>query len=515
MSEGGGSPDVSALVEALDARARQAGNEGAATLVRGVIGSLSETLTQIDDRLDRLEGSIAGGSRNDQQLLDAVHTSLVSLNGRLARLEEAFVQALEESGDGAVAVVEQVREAITELLPASMPEPAQPPPPPEPVDLGPMMAALAQVSERMSALEQRETPVPVIPPFPDPVDLEPVVDRLRVLDGRLASIEARPEPAPPEVPVPEPIDLAPVLADGLAPVLARLAQLEEQMQRLADAPAPSVEAVSDPEVNARLDEVIEVVRRDDLSTRLVSAVEERMNAAVRAVTDRIGSANSDIAALRDQRESVQRRLDDLGGALTALRVESDKGSDRAAAHDAAIERLHAEVKEGANRWPAVQAAQAESQRLVADLASGVAGLRPMIEEQRTAIEAQQQSTAELLRAVEAVSERLQTLDNRVAAGAEASAADDRDRVTTGELHEFETRMAEAVRREAELLTQRVASLAVGVEATRAMCEQLAEAAEQSLGRKAGEVGRRLAQDFGLRSRRNTRDRGDRGLGPGY
>ena len=71
-----------------------------------------------------------------------------------------------------------------------------------------------------------------------------------------------------------------------------------------------------------------------------------------------------------------------------------------------------------------------------------------------------------------------------------------------DLDEVLDRLDHAVRREAELLTQRVAALAVGVEASRVLLEQHLQDTENSLGRKAGEVTRRLAADFGIRSRRS-------------
>jgi len=83
--------------------------------------------------------------------------------------------------------------------------------------------------------------------------------------------------------------------------------------------------------------------------------------------------------------------------------------------------------------------------------------------------------------------------------------------------ELADEVKEALRREAELLTQRVAALAVGVEASRALLEQHVEETENSLGRKATEVTRRLASDLGLRARRGQPGGGRRDprqLGPG-
>lgn len=627
MSDGSQtSSDVSALVEALDARARQAGNDGAATLVRGVLGSLSESLTVLDERLDRIEASVAAGD-GGRQAIDAVQQNLSALNGRLARLEEAFVQALEESGEGAVAVVDQVRAAVADALPAigdlgaspairsgfsslgerlddldqairqqrefvgerltaienapiEVPLPPFPDPPDlepllsaiqsvearvraieggagraEPVDLAPVLGAVEGLAERLQRLEEREPPAVEIPPFPtppdppdlgpivesirrvdervagvetlvttiesrpvpepvaprpapEPVDFEPVIDRLRVLDGRLAALEARPEPVMPEIPVPEPVDVRPAMVDSLAPVLARITQLDEQVQRLADAPAPTLEPVADPAVLEKLAALEALLQRDQASTRLISAVEERVNAAVRTISDKIGSTGSDIASLRDQRDQVGRRLDEVAGAMTALRVEVEKAEGRSERHDERIDALASEIRETASRWPAVQSAQSEVQRVVADLSGAVAGLRPLLEEQRASVDRLKGIIAEVVAAMSTIDGRMQTLADR------PEAAPPTDFVTASEVREVEARVADTVRREAELLTQRVASLAVGVEATRVMCEQIAEAAEQSLGRKAGEVGRRLAHDLGLRAKRQPTGRNERELGPG-
>ncbi len=51
--------NVSALVEALDERARQAGSEGATTAVKGVLASVAESLRGIESRLERLEEQVA------------------------------------------------------------------------------------------------------------------------------------------------------------------------------------------------------------------------------------------------------------------------------------------------------------------------------------------------------------------------------------------------------------------------------------------------------------------------
>ncbi len=107
--------NVSALVEAIDARARQAGSEGAATLLRGTLASLSEVLSAIQDRLDHLEEALA--ERHEPiSVSEQVQAGLNSLNSRLGRLEEAFVRAVEDSGSGTEAVVDQLRQTVVAAL---------------------------------------------------------------------------------------------------------------------------------------------------------------------------------------------------------------------------------------------------------------------------------------------------------------------------------------------------------------------------------------------------------------
>ncbi|MDP9442724.1 MAG: hypothetical protein M3P34_11230 [Actinomycetota bacterium] len=286
-TQGQGSPvapsnNVSALVEAIDARARQAGSEGAATLLRGTLSSVSEVLTAIQDRLDRLEDLLADRPEPATSISDQVQAGLASFNARLGRLEEAFVRAVEDSGSG-TDVVEQLRQTV------------------------------------LGALQEA--------PVPD--------------DPRL---------------------------DALA---ARLEGLDRQLADQAD-----------------------VIRR------LVERVE-----AARQMVERVEEAGTDELVLL--RRSLESLVEAQG--QTPVETPGDSGSE-----------LADQVKE-------------------------------------------------------------------------------------------------VVRREAELLTQRVAALAVGVEATRALLEQHVEETENSLGRKASEVTRRLASDLGLRSRRAQPGGGRRDprqLGPG-
>ncbi len=306
-TQGQGSPvapssTVSALVEAIDARARQAGSEGAATLLRGTLSSVSEVLTAIQDRLDRLEDLVADRPESVTSISDQVQAGLASFNARLARLEEAFVRAVEDSGSG-TDVVDQLRQTVLRAL--------------------------------------QDAPVREDP------RLDAVADRLEGLDRSLAD-------------------------------------------------------------------------QAELTRQLV---------------DRVDAAQQ----IRDQAE------------------------------------------------PAGLADQAEVARQ----------LMERIEEVRTA------DLAPLRRSIESLVEAQAQPPAPVTEGPTSSQLADQ--------------VKEAVRREAELLTQRVAALAVGVEATRALLEQHVEETENSLGRKATEVTRRLALDLGLRGRRNQQGGGRRDprqIGPG-
>lgn len=61
-------------------------------------------------------------------------------------------------------------------------------------------------------------------------------------------------------------------------------------------------------------------------------------------------------------------------------------------------------------------------------------------------------------------------------------------------------LAAVVRAQSDLLEQRTAGLAAAVDALRALLQAHVDDTAQSLGRRAGEAGRRLASDLGLRGR---------------
>lgn len=61
-------------------------------------------------------------------------------------------------------------------------------------------------------------------------------------------------------------------------------------------------------------------------------------------------------------------------------------------------------------------------------------------------------------------------------------------------------VSDLLRRQLELLDQRTAALATALDAMRALLQAHVDDTANSLGRRAGEAGRRLASDLGLRGR---------------
>lgn len=125
--------NVSALIDALDERARRAGSEGATTVLRGILGSVAEVLNGIELRLGHIEDRMRDAGTDDRAVAvgEQMQAGLNALNSRLGRLEEAFVKAVEDSGSGTDAVIEQLgrvveaavrdQQATTPSLPAPAP----------------------------------------------------------------------------------------------------------------------------------------------------------------------------------------------------------------------------------------------------------------------------------------------------------------------------------------------------------------------------------------------------------
>jgi outer membrane murein-binding lipoprotein Lpp len=517
--------NVAALVEAIDARARVAGSEGAATLLRGMIGSVSEALGEVQDRIERVEDLLTDRPAPEAALIDQISTSLQSFHSRLGRLEEAFVQAVEDSGSGTDAVVEQVRGIVASALRDAPPPPAALAVPdeqaraslyrietaltrfaadrlPDPIPV--LDAAVDRLGARLDALEQLARALADAPPpaAPDPPDLStPLEEALAPLRAKLTGLEqlirARGDDRPDQTgafraalaPIAERLDgleLAARGADGasdersrrLDAVPTRLSGLDEKMKQLVEKvsePQPSL----DLEVLARLEEAVDALARGESAARLVQLVEERLGAAVRAMSDRADSTRRAIDELEESRAADRHRMDDLASAVRALA--------------GTIARLPEQTGEVAGQQMAGR---------LSTLGDRLEGLDARLDGADARLAGIDDNVAAVHEKLGPLGQldRLDRLDRLAAAPFDVSQVVD---AITG-----------SVRREAELLTQRVAALAVGVEAARVMLEQHVEETENSIGRRAGEMTRRLAADFGIRKPRTSPRRDPRELGPG-
>jgi hypothetical protein len=441
---------VAALVEAIDARARQAGTEASSTLLRGMLGSVSEVLGAILDRIDRVEdlleaGAAGGGDRDGAA---AVQEGLDAFNARLGRLEEAFVQAVDDSGSGTQAVVDEVRAvvagAIDERLTAAASSAASLP------SLDPVVARLVGLEQliRSRGDDRSDGAASSAAAAADAVraSLDPLVERVDGLEvavrGAADDVAERTSRLAAQVAA---------LDERLAAVDAgAIARVEAQVAAVADRVA-AIDAEAIGRVEARLALVDE---RAAASATLAPAALGRLEEQLAALTDRVERLATDRGAATeaDVLGRLERRVAALGEQVGTLAAATDPGS---------VGRLE-------ERLAAVAGADALGR----------------LEEKLAALADQ--------------------AERRAATDAQADAEAATRRIT------------DAVRAEAELLTQRVAALAVGVEAARALLEQHVADTEQSVGRRASEFTRKVAADFGLAPRGRQRGRrGDpRELGPG-
>lgn len=608
-------PNVAALVEAIDARSRQAGAESATEVMQRMLASLTEVLGGIEDRLDHVEEALTsggGGIGGAPGLAEAVQAGLATFNARLGRLEEAFVQAVDESGSGTRAVVDEVRTAVTSALAESSPaerggrsDPA-------------MLAALGRVESALSALvaERDERPAQdaieraldslgarldgleqrlvaaVHAPPPPPVDLSPVSDRLAGVERRMsetprdvtAAVESAFEVVQVRIAGLEQLlrerptdraDPATAVRAAVAPLVERMdelqassrstsartgdafgrveaavaalpgrfSSLEERVWAAVSSVTEGAASAVDATVLARLEEAVDRLDRDETSARLVKLVEERMSVGLRAVTERTdevrrgleqlsvsaaasaaSSADDDgalddlVASVRALQSATRDVPDEVGSTITARLVPFgdrlaglEDRLDALVAASAALTDLRADSARLASQLDAVSARLAEPPVLPASLASDVASLAAQVEslagrpDGSAAVAARLESLAADVVALAARPDGLEAvtaeLDSLAAQVRAALAAADRDRDAGTSIEAIVEQINGAVRREAELLTQRVAALAVGVEASRVLLEQHLQESENSIGRKAGEVTRRLAADFGITSKR--------------
>ncbi|MGI8793668.1 MAG: hypothetical protein ACR2H3_10905 [Acidimicrobiales bacterium] len=392
---------VQSLVEAIDQRARQAGTEGATTVLRGLVGTVADSMAAIEDRLASIEQFAATASAPSAPDVSGQLTEVLqSLNARLGRLEEAFVRAVEDSSEGTVSISDRVAEVISEFL-----------------------------DERLPASQ----------PGAGPVD-----DRTDEVLAAVKRMGQMPAPAP-----------APAVATSASPL--------------------------DGESKAKLDRVaadIERLLRQEQSGRLVQLVETRMGAGLDAVVRRVEALGVEVAEIGTRIEEGLVASKVAQGAAEAARDGVSATGERVRDQ---LSRLGALESRVGQIGDAVRAATDQIRELGPAVTSRI----------ERHVESRHQETKV---AVENVASQVLSAQSRT-----------------------EESLRGQVRSESEQITQRVAALSLAIGRLREAVEALAEESSQTIGRKATEVGRRIAADLGIRGRKgapeNDRDRG-RELGPG-
>ena len=237
---------------------------------------------------------------------------------------------------------------------------------------------------------------------------------------------------------------------------------------------------------------------DAIDARARQAGQETASTVLR---DMLGPVWEALRSIQDRLEHVEELLLDGG---TGSATQAVAGEVRAAAVDpAVVERLEAAVERLQRDEASARLVRLVEERLAA-------GLRAMAER----ADAVGRTVDELSARIAAGEERWPSLEAAVRSVTSAQAP------LPAAVASLEDRLAGTTRREAELLTQQVTALAIGVEATRAMLEQHVADVEHSVGRKATELTRRIAADFGIGGgsgggRRGSGGRRDpREMGPG-
>jgi hypothetical protein len=436
--------DIGALVEALDRRARQSGTEGATNVLRGMVATITEVLGGLEDRLERIEGTVAEAGATEAA---EVRGSLAGLHDRMGRLEDAFVQAVESSTEGSDSIVSEIRAALAET-------PSVPPVAPE---------VAPELVRR----------------------LDDLVAKVVAFDGRLGSIEPA-ATAPPDGQV---LTGLANLADVVRGLEARLERMERAGNDDAATRAVQEHLTGIQAELARMSARVVENQRDD---RVLGAVGElraaweaghdRLDRGVGAVRNALeaGSGRTEgattSAELRDLQAAIERiGRDDNAGRLVGL-IEARLG----AGLEAMVSRSDAAIDASRDVRDAVQAATGR----VAEMADAVDALAAAVESLGARVE---RETAVAIEGIGGkIVDRLATIADQQS----------RDATSTNDT------LVDALRRESELLTQRIAALTQATEAMGATLDEHVQRTENTFSRRAGDVGRRLAEDFGLRSRKD-------------
>ena len=448
--QGPAAPSVQALLDALDARSRAQAEDAAGRLLGHSLDRVGEALATIDQRLSALE------QRGDS---GAVFTQIVELGSRLERFEQAFYRAVSEGGDGSDVVrnIETViRQGTADYVRAveNLRERQQ-------AELGELRATLAEVvrSEVYAAAPE--------PAQAEPVDLTPLIvrldevsakiqrpttDAMRDLAERLEAQVDRLHESFPRL-----NELRQSWNEELRPVADRLQGVEDAIARTADVPADL------PEVANRMEGAVERLsglevqlrERDEMLAQLdgrMEGLESRVRTHLAGLTERVEgvmgaiTSNASKADSSDRLEQLAAGIGQLDRAITDLREHAERTEQATGSDRSTLEQLQHDVR-------SAPTAEEIAERVVSSLPAPPEAPAPP----------------------------------------EVPSADDTAAKVKDLLH-----------REFELLTQRVASMTASLEATRVLLDQHVEDTAQSLGRRASEVGRKLAADLGFRPRKDER-----------
>ena len=520
--QGSAAPSVQALLDALDARSRSQAEDAAGRLLGHALDRVGEALASIEQRLGTLE------QRGDNA---AVFTQVVELGARLERFEQAFYRAVSEGGDGSdvvrnietvvrqgtadyVRAVESMRErqqaeldslrtTLAEVVrteaQAAAPNPVQP----EPVDLTPLIVRLDEVSAKIQ---------------------RPTTDAMREVAERLEGQVDRLHESFPRL-----TELRQSWKEELQPVAERLQAVEEAIARTADVPADL------PEVAGRLEGAVDRLaslesqlrERDEALGQLdgrMEGLESRVRAHLAGLTERVEGVMGAVSS-GSSRDDERRQLGDIAAGVSSL-------GDRISAVDQRLER--SEQESGSNR-SGLEQLQRDIQRIgeqIAELGETAPGDADLLDEVTKVLSALPESfsapegpSAESIAAAvrTALAEDLAALKQAAAKELpslpEIPSADEiAERVVAAlpappepapapevpSAEDTATKVKDLLHREFEMLTQRVAAMSASLEATRTLLDQHVEDTAQSLGRRASEVGRKLAADLGFRPRKDER-----------
>jgi hypothetical protein len=335
-----------------------------------------------------------------------------------------------------------------------------------------MRLTLARLGEIATTIENQPAPefpafpaFPEIPPFPD---LEPVIGlrgAIERMEQQVTAFVAQPGPGPAMA----------MVAAGLAErfesrtdaLVDLLASAANRLDAVATAPhdmAARVEGFVGRQF-AELPALLAHLRGDEVLDRIRVVVE---------------SQQGDVVAMRDAMRSLFDSVERHGAVSSQV---AELLLENRAALGREVDRLH-DVVNGQS----------------SDLGERV----------QAALEAAARADAHAAEMGAAVSDHINAAAARLVADVQAMVATGQD---PARLDAVADRISESVRKESELLTQRVASLSVAVDNLRSTIDAVADDMSNSIGRKATEVGRRLAADLGIKPKK-AGEKKDRSLGPG-